>query len=295
MPWWQSAPLWLALNAAALAASFLPRRIEMLLGPPLGRLLLAVDWKRRHIADENIRRCLPDLSDERRRSLIRENYEHYGLLILEYLHLFSPLSGHYRRYAERVRALEGFEHYKKAADKGKGVIFLGCHLGNWEIQPASGALGGIPVTVITRHVEPEWLHRKLEAARLSVGVRAAYQPRTLPTVMKALRKGESVGFVLDQYAAPPSGLKVRFFGVKVDTLAAVGPLAQRTGAAVVPVVTHRDDKGILHTRIEPEMDLGHALGDQKKSTQILADKVEAWIRANPAQWLWVHRRFKNIG
>ena len=153
---------------------------------------------------------------------------------------------------------------------------------------------GIPLTIVTRHIKPEWLLKKVEASRLSVGVRAAYQPRTLPTIMKALRKGESVAFVIDQYTAPPSGLKVRFFGVEVDTLGAVGPLAQRTGAAVLPVLTYRDEQGIVHTCIEPELELGEAVNDQQKTTQILADKVESWIRAYPTQWLWVHRRFKNV-
>jgi KDO2-lipid IV(A) lauroyltransferase len=100
--------------------------------------------------------------------------------------------------------------------------------------------------------------------------------------------------VIDQYASPPMGVPARFFGVEVDTLAAVGPLAQRTGAAVVPVSTVRDAEGIVHVRIEPELELGEALEDPAKVTQILASKVEAWIRATPEQWLWAHRRFKHV-
>lgn len=293
MPLWQSAPLWLVLNAAALAVGLLPRRLELALGRALGRLALRVDPKRRRIAEENLSRCLPDRPPEARRRLLEANYEHYGVLALELLHMFSPLPGHYRRYARRIAVLEGFEHWKRASDKGKGLIFASCHLGNWEMMVAMGALHGIPLTMVTRHLKPEWLHRRVERARLSVAVKAAYQPRTLPTLMRALRNGESVGFVIDQYAPPPMGVPARFFGATVDTLGAVGPLAQRTGAAVVPVSTRRDEDGIVHVVIEPELDLGEALADQRRSTQALADRVEAWIRACPEQWLWVHRRFKN--
>jgi KDO2-lipid IV(A) lauroyltransferase len=133
----------------------------------------------------------------------------------------------------------------------------------------------------------------MERARLSVGVKAAYQPRTLPTIMKALRAGESVGFVLDQYAPSPMGVPVVFFGARVDTLAAVGSLAERTGAAIIPVLQRRKADGRVHISIEPELVLGTARNDPREATQILASKVETWIRLNPVEWLWGHRRFKN--
>jgi lauroyl/myristoyl acyltransferase len=56
----------------------------------------------------------------------------------------------------------------------------------------------------------------------------------------------------------------------------------------------RDRDGIVHIRFEPEMILGDALEDPTKATTILSQKVESWIRANPPQWLWAHRRFKNV-
>ena len=294
MPLWQSLPLWALLNAAGLAVSFLPRRIELPLGRLLGRACFPFERRRRTVGTENLRRCLPELSEGERAALLRANYDHYGMLFFELLHLFSPIPGHYRTYTLRISVVEGLENWKKAAAHGKGVIFASCHLGNWEMMAAAGALAGIRNTMVTRHLNPEWLHKRMEASRLSVGAYAAYQPRTLPAVMRALRAGDCAGFVIDQYAPPPMGIPIRFFGVKVDTLHAVGPLARRTGAAIVPAVTFRDERGIVHLLIEPELDLAGALGDPERVTQILADKVEAWIRAHPEQWLWVHRRFKNL-
>jgi KDO2-lipid IV(A) lauroyltransferase len=159
---------------------------------------------------------------------------------------------------------------------------------------AMGGLAGMELTIVTRRITPAWLLRKMENVRLSVNVKAAYQPRTLPVVLKALRRGETIGFVIDQYASPPMGVKVNFFGVDVDTLSAVAPLSLRTGAPIVPVRAHRDKKGVIHVTMEPELQLGDTLKDPKQSTQIIANKVEEWIRQYPEQWLWVHRRFKNI-
>jgi len=289
-----SALLWPALHGAGLAASLLPRSWELRLGPWLGRFLLLLDPRRRRIACENIRLCLPELGEEARQRLLRKNYEHYGILALELLHMFSPIPGHYRAYARRIAVLEGFENWKLAHDKGRGVLFVSAHLANWEMMAAIGGLHGIPITMVTRRLKPGWLHRKIEEARASVNVRCALQPRTMPAVMKGLGNGESIGFVLDQYAAPPAGIPARFFGIMVDTLGAVGPLAQRTGAAIVPVLQRRDEKGVLRVVMEPALALGEALNDPGKVAEILLGRIEAWIRETPSQWLWVHRRFKNV-
>jgi len=294
MPPWQSAPLRCLAFLLGVAATLLPRGAETSAGKALGALILLLARKRRRVAEDNLRRCLPDLADEDREKLLRENFAHYGTTMVELMHMLSPLPGHYRRYAETACVLEGREHYTEAHAKGKGVIFVSSHVGNWEFLAAAGALQGIPITIVTRNIKPPWFKAKMEAARLSTGVRAAYQPRTMPTVLRALRKGDAVGFVIDQYALPPMGAKVRFFGYLVETLAAVGPLAARTGAAVLPASTYRDADGLLHTVIEPALDLGPDAKDPVKSTQMLAAMVERQVRAHPAQWLWGHRRFKNV-
>lgn len=291
---WQSAALRVVLFFAGLGVTLLPRRLELLLGPRLGLFLLGIGRRRREVAHENIRRCLREIGEPGWQSLLEENYRHYGVLAFELLHLFSPIPGHYRRYACRVAVLEGFDNWQRANDKGRGVLFVSSHLGNWELMVAAGAMSGMPLTMVTKHLKPEWLHRKVERSRLTVGVRGAYEPRTLPVVMRALRSKESVGFVMDQYAGPPIGIPVPFFGVKVGTLAAVGTLASRTGAAIVPVKTYRDTRGIVHVCVEPELDLGEAIKNEERTTEALSGRVEGWVREYPAQWLWIHRRFKNV-
>lgn len=294
MPLWQSAPLRALLFLVGLAVTPLPRSWELVLGAWLGRLaLLLLRW-RADIARENIRRCLPELDEAEQERLVRENFEHYGLLGLELLHMASPFAGHYREYVRRVARLEGFHHWKAANDKGKGVLFVSAHLANWELMAAAGCMAGIPMTMATRHLKPEWLHRLIDAARKSVKVKAAYLPDTMPAVLRALRRAESIGFVLDQYAHPPVGVKVPFFGVEVDTLGAVPPLALRYGTPIVPVRQVREKNGFVRILIEPELDLGAAKENAIQGTAVLAAMVERWIRTHPEQWLWAHRRFKNV-
>jgi KDO2-lipid IV(A) lauroyltransferase len=289
-----SAILRVILFCAGAGVSFLPRGPEVALGRVLGSFLFLLDWKRKRIGRENLARCLPELSPEERENILRENYRHYGTLALELIHYFSPFPGHYRRYARRITVLEGLEHWQKANARGKGVLFISGHFANWELMLAIGGLHGIPLLLVTRHLKPEWLHLKIEAGRDSIGCRGVYQPRTLPAVLKALRRGDAVGFAMDQYMPPPMGSPTPFFGTSVDTLAAVGPLAVRTGAAVVPATQKRAADGRIRIILSPELDLRPLAKDPEQANARLVREIEDMIRANPSQWLWIHRRFKNL-
>lgn len=269
----------------------LPRSWEMALGAFLGRCALRLDTRHVRVARENLERCFPELSAKRRAELLTENYEHYGRMVLELAHMFAPMTGHFRSYVQRNVRIEGYEHWEKARAKGKGVLFLGSHIANWEFAASIGAIKDMPVTIVTRRLKPAWLHDWMEKVRLSVGVRATYQPRTIPTVMKALRDNGGVVFVMDQYMSAPMGEPMRLFGVQAWTLAAIAPLARRTGAAILPVLPKREADGSVRIIIEPEIPL---TDDDKADNQRLADRVEEWMRAVPGQALWAHRRFKDV-
>jgi Kdo2-lipid IVA lauroyltransferase/acyltransferase len=279
------------LHGLGLLVAALPRPLEVALGRLLGRVACSLDPKRRLIAYDNIRRCLPELGPAGWEALVRKNYEHYGLLTLELLHIFAPIPGHWRAYVLRTTRLDGYENWKAANDKGKGALFCSAHLANWELMAAAGAMAGIPITIVTRRLKPEWLHLWMEKTRRSVGVGALYQPKTMPGVLRGLRDGASVGFVMDQYMPPPMGKPLTFFGVRVNTLTAIAPLARRTAAPITPVTQRRAPDGTVVVAIEPEFALG---SDDDADNQRLSDLVEKWIRAEPGQWLWAHRRFKNV-
>lgn len=278
------------LHGIGLLVTPLPRSLELLLGRALGRVFLALDWKRRHIGRENMRRCLPELDDDALEALLRANYAHYGVLFFELLHMYSPVPGHWRRYAARNSRAEGLEHIEAAKAAGKGYIVYGGHSANWELGSAAGGLAGVNPMIVTRRLKPAWLHDWMEAQRLSTGVACAFQPRTMPSILKQLKKGRGVGFVLDQYMPPPMGEPLTFFGATVHTLAAVAPLARRTGAAVIRADNWRTPEGIVRVRFCAPEPLA---SDDKSANQSYVSQVEADIRKAPEQWLWIHRRFKD--
>jgi KDO2-lipid IV(A) lauroyltransferase len=279
----------LPLHGAGLLVTAFPRALELRLGRLLGGIFLALDWKRRSIGRENMRRCLPELGDAELEALLRANYAHYGVLFLELCHMYSPVPGHWSAYAARNSSIEGLDAWRAAHARGKGVLIFGGHSANWELGSAAGGQAGIKPMIVTRRLKPAWLHAWMERQRLSTGVACAFQPRTMPSILKQLKRGDSVGFVLDQYMPPPMGEPMRFFGATVDTLAAVAPLARRTGAAVIKADNRREPDG--HVRVYfTEVPLGD---DDKSDNQRFIDLLEADIRRAPEQWLWIHRRFKH--
>lgn len=283
----------LVLTPSGLLVSLLPRGFELWLGPQLGRLFYRLNAERRRIATDNLRRCLPKLRPEARERLLRENFEHYGILGLEIFHIFSPIPGHYKRYVEKNALVDNLDVWRRAHERGKGTIIVTGHFANWEMMGIAG-LRGVNAVVTGKRLKPDWLNSVIVGARRSLNVRTASGKRILPEIIRWTKAGNDAVVILDQYAAPPSGIPAEFFGVKVDTQGVVSLLAQRTGAPILMLYQRRDERGRIHDVFESVELTSQQLEDPVACAQALNARMEAWLRANPAQWLWVHRRFKNV-
>ncbi len=277
-------------------AALMPRAWTLALGAGLGRILRSLGWRRKLIGS-NLLMAYPGATDELRTErdrLERGFFDHFGRLVLEILIILSP---RWRDWVSSNVVMHGVEHWKQANSLGRGVLFVSNHLGNWEAMAAGMAQAGADVLIVTKHLKPEWLHQRMAAGRSSSGVRGTYEPKTLRDVLAHLKKGGTVGFVIDQYAGPPIGIRVPFFGVPVGTLSAPAVVARRTGAAVLPVHNYRDDSGRLHVFVGPSFE-GFSEGKDGAHRE-LASRLALWVseteksvRQHPSQWLWSHRRFK---
>jgi KDO2-lipid IV(A) lauroyltransferase len=275
----------------ALPLSLLPRKLFLFLGRAFGALLFRCGF-RVPIARANLELAYPEKSEAAREALLKESYEELGVLGLEILRWFFKFD----RFMERYCDVEGGEHLSAAIAEEKGVFALTAHLGNWEVLAASGpAFFGTPVTMVTKELKPAWVHRLIEVTRALLGVKMACEPRTMPGILRALKRKEIVGFVMDQYAGAPVGARVPFFGIPVGSHTALAALALRTGAPVVPAIAVRKKDGRYLLRYEPALKI---IEKDDPDAAVLANTVlfvrhtEAWVREFPAQWLWIHRRWK---
>lgn len=201
-----------------------------------------------------------------------------------------------RPIADAVR-WEGRETLQALLDRGKGLVLLTPHLGSFEVsaQAYAQAFGARqPITVLYRPARKRWLRELEETARARPALATA--PATLAGVrqmLRALKRGETVGLLPDQVPPAGMGVWVPFFGQPAYTMTLAARLVQQTGAAVGLLWTERLPHGrgyVVHADALPEP-LPEAGGDEA-SAQVINRAMEAVIRRCPRQYLWGYHRYK---
>lgn len=191
--------------------------------------------------------------------------------------------------------MDGKEIVDRVLEKGKGIIIITGHIGNWELIPAYFVTGrGYTGGVVARRIYYEKYDRILRALRISKGYRVFYRDESPREILKALRNNEVVGILADQDVRKLKGVFVDFFGIAAYTPAAPVLIAMKSGASLVPARIVRE--GSRHRIIVDEpIELritGDAEGDLVYNTRQWSRRIEGYIRERPDQWVWMHRRWK---
>ena len=185
---------------------------------------------------------------------------------------------------------DGAEHYAAAKARGKGVLFATGHIGNWELSAFAHAHLTEPMNVVVRPLDNPILDALVKRYRTLSGNRILDKRDFLRAILKALANNEAVGILIDQNTMPENGTFVDFFGIPASTGTTFAKLAHKTGAAVLPgycLWSEERQKHIL--KFDPIFPM---TGDVAADTANLTKHFEQVIRDHPAQWLWLHRRWK---
>lgn len=190
--------------------------------------------------------------------------------------------------------VEGFENFEKARAKGKGVIFLTCHLGAFDLQITVMSLHGLKPNIIGTPLKDERLNELLFDYRNAHGAVAIERGKETLRLIKALKTGGSVAILIDQDTKVKSRF-VDFFGMPAATPVGATILALKTGAVIVPTYIYLGNDNRQHMHILPAMDLvvnGDEEQDMIVNTQNFTNFIETQIRKFPDQWVWMHERWK---
>lgn len=190
-----------------------------------------------------------------------------------------------------VRA-DGLSHLESAYGEGKGVVAVSAHLGNFELMGAFLALKGYAVTVVAAPLYDARLDALLRENRVRSGLEVVPRDRATSAILRALRKGHVVGLLVDQDTRG-AGIAVPFFDHLARTPTGPAVLADRTGAPIVPMAIHRlpDDTHLVTVR-PPIRPAGRTPEDVETTTRAYTGELERFIRKAPAQWVWMHDRWK---
>ncbi len=287
--------IWGLQAAGILAVSFPLSLLPAGFGEVLGGLLYRIWKSRRLIAIDNLTKSSAFLglsADSPPEKIIEESFRNLGRFFMEVVKIY------YGRGSRIVgeTAVNGIDNFEKAKAKGKGVIFITGHCGNWELLAITWSSKGVPFSVVARPLNNPYLNGVLERARARFGNAVIYKRGALRQVLSTLKGGGCVGILMDQSVLPEEGYVISFLGRGAWTTKAPALIARKTGAPVLPAFIRRTGNGNEIT-IYPEVELS-ANDDRedalKDDTQRLSSFIEDYIRENPSQWLWLHRRWKRV-
>jgi len=190
--------------------------------------------------------------------------------------------------------MEGKEIIDRELRKGKGVLIITGHIGNWELFPSYIIMSGYRGGVVARRAYYEKYERLLLRLRRSKGFRVFYRDGSPREVLRTLRNNEIIGILADQDVRKLDGVFVDFFGIAAYTPTAPVVIAMKSGAPLVPARIVRE--GRRHTILIEEPIVLRTTGDRKSdlvyNTQQWSRCIERFIRAHPEQWVWMHRRWR---
>ncbi len=292
--------LWLLEAVIIIVLSFplalLPYKCALKAGGFLGLLLFNVWSGRRRIAVGNIEKSVQSGAlavSEPAEKIARESFVNFGKSIAEVMKIYY---GFGNRLIRNV-VIRGSEHYNEAKAKGKGVIFVTGHCGNWELMALAFGLKVSPASVVARAQDNPYINGMIGKIRARYGNSVIYKRGALKGILACLKKEGTVGILMDQAVIRDEGYTINFLGRGAWTTKMPALIARKTGTPVIPAFISREGIGHVMT-IYPEVLLNReemSESSLKEDTQRLSSYVDEYIKEHPTEWLWIHRRWKRVG
>lgn len=267
--------------------SILPLRLLHAVAAPCGWLLYCLPWNKHRVIRINLALCFPELSTAERRRLHRQH-------LVELIRLVLEAGAIWYWPAEKIEAhvqLDGWEAVATAAEKEQGLILVSGHLGNWELLNLYLSMH-LPVATLYRAPDNPKLDRFISEPRERFGAHmVAGGSPSLRHLLSQLKQGKATALAADIQPKRGDGLYVPLFGQPALTMTLVNKLATRTGSPVVLCWAERRRRGAGWTLRFQRAPEPISSPDPESGLQALNHWLEHSIRSNPAQYLWLYKRF----
>ncbi len=272
-------------------AGKLPLRAAQLIGRLLGTLGWLTNSKSRKVTETNLRICFPELSADQRQDLARSSLRHTGQTLME-----IPLMWEWpvQNCLDLIREIEGEHLVEEVMAKGKGLVLLAPHLGNWEL---TGLYFSSRYKMAALYSPPHI--REFEDYMIRVRGRIGSElvrgdRRGLARLITLLREGGVAGILPDQSPRAKGVAHAPFFGLNVRTMTLVSKLLQKSGATPLMVFSERLKEGkgfkLVIRKCEPDLDAQ----DPVIATSALNLSIEHCVREIPEQYQWEYKRFRHL-
>ena len=273
------------VRTAGLLLALLPARFFYFLIKQLALFTFHILKIRRDVSINNLNLALGDKSNPGEiNKICRDSYISVGITFFEML-IFQKLK---KRITEMVD-ISDISLIRKNINRGRGMILVTCHLGNWELAGASLAAAGIPATGVGARQSNPYVDAYIYRTRTALGLKVVQPDASIKHLVKALKNHEVIGLVSDQNAGE-YGVFVDFFGKTASTPQGAAQLVLKYKAPLLVMVTVRTAPGRYRNIIkEVEIKKDDTV---ETITQRFTTIMEKIIRQYPEQYLWMHRRWK---
>lgn len=278
-------PTWLGIGFLCLAA-WLPFRLRMAVGAMLGHATRLVARERRYITETNLRLCFPELSDSERAQLLRETFVENGIGLVETAAGWTRPPAHFRA---RVQFPTG-TCIGEALTQGRGVLLLGAHYSTLDFCANLLSLY-YPFAVTYRAHKNPLFDAFMLRGRLR-NCNGVFDRKDIRGAFRHLKEGKVLWYAPDQDYGPDKAVYAPWFGQRAATITAGSRFAGFNNSPVV-VVSHRrltkEKRYLLEAHLVPGR---YPSGDDLQDATLINRMLETEIRKAPAQYLWMHKRFK---
>lgn len=242
----------------------------------------------------NIRAAFPGLPEAEVRAIALSAWDNLGRTGAEYAHLDTLLDYDPAATGPLRSEVEGIEHFFALRDDGQPGLIFSAHLANWELPAICAAKFGLEATAVFRPPNNPAAKRLVEEVRRStMGGLAASGPGSAFAMQGVVERGGHLGQLVDQHFT--RGVVVNFFGRPCLVNPLLAKLARHYecpvhGARVVRLPGER-----FRLELTPPLTLPRGADgtiDVPGAMQAMTDVIEGWVRENPGQWLWMHRRWR---
>ena len=266
----------------------LPYGVTQYLARILGWLCYCLVVPRRKVGLINLRLCFPEKSERERRAILREHFYHMALLVLEY--------GRY--WWKDAGSLKNAVHYQDKAilddalSRGEKVILLYPHFTAFEA--AVYALNqDIPLISVYSHQKNKQLDEQILRGRHRYhNVFLVGRNDGLRAIIKQIKQHNAPFLYLpDQDFGAKDSVFVNFFNIQTATITGLSRIAKMTNAKIIPAIPTRQQDGTVKLRFYPVWE-NFPSEDVLADTQRMNDFIAERIIEMPAQYYWLHKRFK---
>lgn len=292
--WWGQvqAVQYLLFRIAVAALQAIPAERVPRFAAGLAGVLIPLARRERRVFERNMDRVFgPTFTAPARRRALRRVYE--AFLLMAWDTFVFPRRVRPQGF-DRHFTLVGRDHVDAALARGKGVIFVLAHLGNWELASLHMAALGYPMVGIFAERTNPRIDDWLAALRTSTGARFLTREGALKHAIRALQANQALSLVID-LDAETGGVFVDFFGVPAATLQTAVALARRTGAPLIPFSSERIGPLRYRNTFHPPIDVADAPPGAEADRALLQQAtrvLEGEIRRRPEQWAWMANRWK---